>query len=80
MATNISSECDVCDVLAGGVVLFRQYCQPNPEKKCQSLIKEFQKGNMSLDQLGKRLGASPEFLKTFGVDSRVTPREIIERK
>ena len=80
METNISDNCDVCDVLAGGVVLFRQYCQPNPEKKCQSLIKEFQKGNMSLDQLGKRLGASPEFLKTFGVDSRVTPREIIERK
>jgi len=78
METNISDSCDVCDVLAGATVLFRQYCQPNPEKKCQSLIKEFQKG--SLDELGKKLGAEPKFLKSFGVDPRVTPKEIIKRE
>ena len=75
-----NTSCDICDLSAGATILFRQYCQPNPEKKCKSLIKEFQKGNMSLDELGKKLGAEPKFLKSFGVDPRVTPKEIIKRE
>ncbi|MBA7692415.1 hypothetical protein ES703_100982 [subsurface metagenome] len=75
-----NTSCDICDLSAGAIILLKQYCQPNPEKKCQRLIKEFQKGDMSLDELGQKLGASPEFLKSFGVDSRVTPKEIIKRE
>jgi len=75
-----NTSCDICDLSAGAIILLKQYCQPNPEKKCKRLIKEFQQGNMTLNELGQKLGASLQFVKSFGVDSRVTPREIIERK
>jgi len=79
MATNTSDSCDICDLSAAAVILFKQYCQPNPEKKCQRLVKEFQQGDMSLDELGKKLAANPKFIKSFGLDLKVTPREIIKR-
>lgn len=79
MARNISDKCDVCDLSAGAIVLFRQYCQPEQKQKCQKLVREFQKGGMSLKELGERLGASQEFVKSFGVDIGVTPKEIIKR-
>ncbi|GAJ05676.1 unnamed protein product, partial [marine sediment metagenome] len=55
MATNTSDNCDVCDLSAGAIILFKQYCQPDPEKKCQRLVREFEKGNMNLNELGEKL-------------------------
>lgn len=60
--------------------MLQQYCQSEQKEKCSKLVREFQKGNMSLKELGRRLGADPKFVKSFGVDTRITPKEIIKRE
>ena len=56
------SECVPCDVSAGAAVLIKTYCKL-PDEDCRKITKEFQKGNMTLRQLGEKLSADRRFMQ-----------------
>ena len=56
------SECVPCDVSAGAAVLIKTYCKLTDEV-CKKISKEFQKGSMTLRELGEKLRADREFMQ-----------------
>ena len=56
------SECVPCDVSAGAAVLIKTYCNLGDED-CKKVSKEFQKGSMTLRELGEKLRADREFMQ-----------------
>ncbi len=56
------SECVPCDVSAGAAVLIKTYCKL-PDEGCKKITKEFQKGSMTLRELGEKIRADPKFMQ-----------------
>ena len=73
------SECVPCDLAAGAAILIKTYC--NREKQdCMGLAKKFQKGNMTLRDLGEELNADKKFIGFLSeeADLDLTLKEVIK--
>ena len=75
------SECHPCDLSAGAAVLVKTYCKL-PDEACGKLAKEFQKGNMTLRDLGEKVKADRRFMQFLAKETSLdlTLAQVLKKK
>ena len=75
------SECHPCDLSAGATVLIKTYCKL-PDEACGKLAKQFQKGNMTLRDLGEKVKADRRFMQFLAKETSIdlTLAQVINKK
>ena len=75
----MSKNCLPCDLAAGAAVMIKAYCKDSKDK-CSLIVKEFQRGDMTLEELAKKVDADSKFMERLRkeVNTNVTLKKALD--